>query len=99
MTYNQWLFVIYACLIVVMSIAAFAAFSHDKKLAVKGAMRVKEKTLLQLAVLNGAAGAFIGRIVAHHKTDKVYFSITIYLALFLQAVVFIVLGLGALGVF
>ena len=99
MNYNQWLFCIYAALIVIMSIAAFLMFSHDKKLAVKGAMRVKEKTLLQLAVLNGALGAFIGRIVAHHKTDKVYFSITIYLALLLQAIVLVVLGLGALGVF
>lgn len=98
MTYNQWLFVIYAALIVIMSLAAFVMFNHDKKLAVKGAMRVKEKTLLQLAVLNGAVGAFIGRIVAHHKTDKTYFSITIYLALLLQAIVFVVLGLGALGV-
>ena len=72
---------------------------HDKKLAVKGAMRVKEKTLLLSAVLNGALGAVIGRILAHHKTDKVYFSITIYLALFFQVVVGVVLGLGALGVF
>ena len=99
MNYFQWLFVIYAGLMVIMSFAALIAFAHDKKLAIKGAMRVQEKTLLLLAVLNGALGAFIGRIIAHHKTDKVYFSITIYLALFLQAVVFIVLGLGALGVF
>ena len=99
MTYFQWLFVIYAGLIVLVSLVAIITFAHDKKLAIKGAMRVKEKTLLLLAVLNGALGAFIGRIIAHHKTDKVYFSITIYLALFLQAVLFIVLGMRALGVF
>lgn len=99
MNYNQWVFVIYAALIVIMSLIAFATFAKDKKLAIKGAMRIKEKTLLQLAVLNGALGAFIGRIVCHHKTDKIYFSITIYLALFCQALLFIGLGLLALGLF
>ena len=99
MNYNQWLFVIYLGTVVLMSLVALILFMHDKKLAIKGAMRVKEKTLLLAAVLNGALGAFIGRILAHHKTDKVYFSITIYFGLFFQIVVLVVLGLGALGVF
>ncbi len=67
-SYHTWLFIIDAGLIVLMSLLAFVAFLRDKKLAVKGAMRTKEKTLLGLAVLNGAIGAFLGRIVAHHKT-------------------------------
>ena len=90
---------IYLGLTVFFSLVALIAYFRDKKLAVKGKERTKEKTLLFLAVFFGSVGAFLGRILAHHKTDKVYFSITIYLALFLQAVVFIVLGLGALGVF
>lgn len=99
MNYFQWLFVIYAGLMVIMSFASLIAFAHDKKLAVKGAMRVQEKTLLLLAVLNGALGAFVGRIIAHHKTDKVYFSITIYLALLMQIVLLVCLGMRALGAF
>lgn len=94
-SYHTWLFIIDAGLIVLMSLFAFVAFLHDKKLAVKGAMRTKEKTLLGLAVLNGAIGAFLGRIVAHHKTDKSYFSLTIYLGLLCQIGALVFLGLYA----
>ena len=87
--YNKVVFIVYASLLVVMSLITFAMFKKDKNIAVKGGnqMRIKEKTLLGLAVLNGALGALIGRKVAHHKTDKVYFSITIYLSLLCQIIV------------
>lgn len=91
MTYNQMIFYIYAALIVLMSLIAFCTYCIDKKKAIKGQIRIKEKTLLGMAVLNGAVGAFIGRKVAHHKTDKIYFSITIYLSIICQAAVFALL--------
>ncbi len=47
-SYHTWLFIIDAGLIILMSLIAFVAFLRDKKLAVKGAMRTKEKTLLGL---------------------------------------------------
>ena len=59
-----------------------------------GAVRIKEKTLLGFTALGGAIGAFFGRILAHHKTDKVYFSMVIYFSLLLEAAV-----LGALIAF
>ncbi|MBP5342730.1 DUF1294 domain-containing protein [bacterium] len=61
------------------------AYFRDKKLAVKQKERTKEKTLLFYAVFFGALGALLGRILAHHKTDKVYFSIVIYFSLLTQA--------------
>ena len=92
-TYHMWLLLIDGFLLVVMSVAAFVAFLRDKKLAMRGTLRIKEKTLLSLAVLNGALGAFLGRIVLHHKTEKKYFSITIYFGLLCQLGVLVMLAL------
>ncbi len=89
------LFIVDAGMMVLMSLIALIAFVRDKNLAKNGAMRTKEKTLLGLAVLNGAIGAFVGRIVAHHKTEKKYFSLTIYLGMLCQIGVLVLLGLFA----
>lgn len=78
-----------------MSFISFCLFMSDKKKAKNGQMRTKEKTLLMSAVLNGAFGAFIGRKIAHHKTDKAYFSFTIYMGMLFQTIVIIVLALFA----
>ncbi|MBQ8142445.1 MAG: DUF1294 domain-containing protein [Bacilli bacterium] len=91
LTFQQIVFVIYSALIVLMSLFSFVAFLSDKKKAQRGGERTKEKTLLCLTVLNGAIGSLIGRLVAHHKTDKIYFSITIYFSLLCQIAVFAVL--------
>jgi len=92
-TYHMWLLLIDGFLLVVMSVAAFVAFLRDKKLAMRGTLRIKEKTLLSLAVLNGAFGALLGRIISHHKTEKKYFSITIYFGLLCQLCVLVMLAL------
>lgn len=83
---------IYLGLTVFFSLVALVAYFRDKKLAVKGKERTKEKTLLFLAVFFGSVGAFLGRILAHHKTDKVYFSIVIYFSMLLQAATIAVLA-------
>lgn len=89
--YPQIILIVYAIYLVFMSVVSFFLFGNDKKKAENGKDRTKEKTLLFSAVYGGAIGAFIGRIVFHHKTDKKYFSIVISLSLLLQLVV-----LGAL---
>ena len=88
------LLIVYVASLIIMSLITFAVFCKDKKIAEKqnGQMRIKEKTLLGLTVMNGAIGAFVGRKVAHHKTDKVYFSITINLALVCQLVVLAIIA-------
>lgn len=78
--------IIYLGLTVLFSFIALIAYFRDKKLAVKGKERTKEKTLLFLAVFFGSVGAFLGRILAHHKTDKKYFSMVIYFSMLMQVV-------------
>ncbi|MBQ9449519.1 MAG: DUF1294 domain-containing protein [Acholeplasmatales bacterium] len=83
----------YVGYLALVSLVTFCLFLKDKKMAQKGGgpVRIKEKTLLGATVFGGAIGAFIGRLVAHHKTDKKYFSFTIYVSLLLEAVCLAVL--------
>ena len=91
MEYKKIILIAYACYFAFMSFVAYILFIIDKKKATKnsGPERIKEKTLLGAVALGGALGGFVGRIIAHHKTNKLYFSFTIYLSLLLQ--------LGVLG--
>lgn len=95
--YHKILLLAYIAFIVFMSFVTFFLFVKDKKMAQKngGPNRIKEKTLLGAVTCGGALGGFIGRIIAHHKTDKSYFSFTIYLSLLLQAGVLVLLILAA----
>ncbi len=96
--YNTYILVAYIIWIALASIVAFFLYKKDKKMAQSGGgpVRIKEKTLLSIACMGGAIGALIGRIVCHHKTDKVYFSMVINLSLLLQAAGLVVLLLLAL---
>jgi uncharacterized membrane protein YsdA (DUF1294 family) len=87
MTYQQIILIIYVAYLVFMSLVTFFLFLKDKGMAKKNnsEVRIKEKTLLSSVVFGGAVGGFIGRIVAHHKTNRGYFSFTIYISLLLQA--------------
>ena len=88
--------IIYLGLTALFSFVALIAYFRDKKLAVKGKERTKEKTLLFLAVFFGSVGAFLGRILAHHKTDKKYFSMVIYFSMLMQAATIVALVIMAL---
>ena len=81
MNYENYILFGYIIYLIIMSIIAFILFIKDKRLAKNGSIRIKERTLLGISVFGGAIGAFFGRIVAHHKTNKVYFSIVIYLSI------------------
>ena len=89
--YNELILYIYLSLMVIMSIISFTLYGVDKKKAIKGKERIKEKTLLFYTIFNGAIGAFFARFVFRHKTEKKYFSLTIFAGLFIQ-----VLGLAIL---
>lgn len=92
MTFQEFMLIGTIGLIVVMSIVAFVTFAIDKKRAIRGVERVKEKTLLSMAACFGAPGALVGRIVAHHKTGKIYFSIVIWASLVLQGLLVVYLA-------
>ena len=96
MTNNMILLIAYVSLIVFMSLIAIVAYASDKRKAIKGKERTKEKTLLFFAVFFGALGSLIGRILAHHKTDKIYFSIIIWFSLLLQALTLLLVATLAL---
>lgn len=77
---------IFGGIIILSSLCTFFLFGKDKKMAKSGGgpERIKEKTLLSMCSLGGAIGGFFGRIFFHHKTEKKYFSFTIYLGMLLQ---------------
>lgn len=85
-------YVIVAAL-VVMSIIAFVAFGIDKYRARHDRWRIPESTLLLLAFLGGAVGAFAGMRTFHHKTLHKRFTILVPLFALVQiGVVFWALG-------
>jgi uncharacterized membrane protein YsdA (DUF1294 family) len=63
---------------------AFLAFWWDKRLARAGAWRIRESTLLWLAVLGGTLGAVSAQHLFRHKTRKEPFRTMLYSIAFLQ---------------
>ena len=59
-----------ATALIAINFFAFAAFGIDKARAEAGARRIRESTLLWLALLGGTAGAYAGRSLFQHKTRK-----------------------------
>lgn len=99
MSFEKILLIVYLAIIVFMSLVAIMLYGKDKKMAIKnsGPNRIKESKLLAVSAFGGAIGAFIGRIIFHHKTDKTYFSITIYFGLLLQIALAVYLIYVAFG--
>ena len=63
----------------------------DKKKAEKGRWRIKESTLLTLALLGGSIGEMLGMYVFRHKTKKPRFFIGVPVMLVLQIIVLIMI--------
>ena len=55
------------------NIIAFILYGLDKKYAREGRWRIPEKTLLGIALIGGAAGAWIGMQTFRHKTKHMSF--------------------------
>jgi uncharacterized membrane protein YsdA (DUF1294 family) len=64
---------------------AFLAFWWDKQLAKAGSWRIRESTLLWLALLGGSVGAISAKQLFRHKTRKEPFRTTLGLIVFLHA--------------
>ena len=67
--------------LLIMNAAGFLIMCLDKLLAKKEARRVPERTLLLIAALGGSFGSLLGMFLAHHKTRKAKFYITVPLLL------------------
>lgn len=71
--------------LILMDIAAFAAFWIDKRKARRGGRRIRERTLLALCLLGGAAGGLLAMVLLRHKTRKGRFRAGVPAMLALQA--------------
>ena len=93
----KWPLLIY---IIIMSLAAFAAFGIDKFKARTDRWRIRERTLFLLALLGGGVGAFLGMRVFRHKTRHTKFVIGIPAIMAVQLVLAVLLWTrsGASGV-
>ena len=58
---------------VAINLVTFAMFALDKALAQREVRRVRESTLLWLALLGGTPGAYAARSLFRHKTRKAAF--------------------------
>lgn len=52
----------------VINVATFCTYGIDKLKAKKSMWRIREDSLLMLAVLGGSIGAWLGMKIWHHKT-------------------------------
>lgn len=59
------------------NIVAFILYGLDKKYAREGRWRIPEKTLLGIAMIGGAAGAWIGMQTFRHKTKHLSFRVLV----------------------
>ncbi|MFQ4215117.1 DUF1294 domain-containing protein [Clostridioides difficile] len=69
--------------IVINSIAFFSMYI-DKKRAIRNEWRIKEATLMSIAVIGGSIGSMIGMYSFRHKTKHIKFIFGIPFILFLQ---------------
>ena len=73
------------CYLLLINAVGFLIMCVDKLLAKKDTRRVPERTLLWIAALGGSLGSLLGMLIAHHKTRKAKFYITVPLLLVLHA--------------
>ena len=73
--------------LVVINMATFLTYGIDKWMAKKSLWRIREASLLGLAVLGGSIGAWLGMKVWHHKTMHKKFKYGIPLILVVQIVI------------
>lgn len=69
---------------IVINIISFLFMFIDKRKAIYHQWRIKESTLILLALFLGALGIIIGMIVFHHKTKKLKFVVGIPTILIIQ---------------
>ncbi|MCB9656513.1 MAG: DUF1294 domain-containing protein [Sandaracinaceae bacterium] len=71
--------------LVAVNVLTACVFAYDKWRATRGGWRVRERTLLGLAALGGAAGALLAMRACRHKTRKPAFRWGVPALLVLQA--------------
>jgi uncharacterized membrane protein YsdA (DUF1294 family) len=70
-----------------LSLLAFVLFGLDKFLAMHGARRIKEKTLIGMCALGGWPGGVIGMLLFRHKVSKGNFKVAVAIAILVNLLV------------
>ena len=93
MATKQIVIIAYASYLVLLSLITFIAYGVDKKKAIKGKYRTKEKTLLSLSFLGGAFGGYPAMLIFRHKTkgEHWYFTAVNWLGLALHIALMIMI--------
>ena len=93
LTTKQIVIISYAAYLVLLSLITFIAYGVDKKKAIKGKYRTKEKTLLSLSFFGGAFGGYPAMLVFRHKTkgEHWYFTAVNWLGLAIHITLMILL--------
>ena len=80
---------------ILINVIAIIITVHDKRSAIRGRWRVKERTLLIVSALGGAVAMYLTMLTIRHKTKKLLFMIGIPLIFVLELVIlFLVLHHG-----
>ena len=91
MTNNSLLHIITIYLAVI-NVATFCTYGIDKMKAKKSMWRIREGSLLMLAILGGSIGALLGMKIWHHKTMHKKFKYGLPLILLVQiALIYLIL--------
>ncbi|KPI52238.1 membrane protein [Clostridioides difficile] len=69
---------------IVINFIAFFSMYIDKKRAIKNEWRIKEATLISMAVIGGSIGSITGMYSFRHKTKHIKFTFGIPFIIFLQ---------------
>jgi uncharacterized membrane protein YsdA (DUF1294 family) len=72
--------------VILVNLITFLCFASDKRRAKRGARRIPESTLLTLAALGGAPGAWLSMLVFRHKTRHARFAFGVPAILFGEAI-------------
>lgn len=93
LTTKQVVIISYAAYLVLLSLITFIAYGVDKKKAIKGKYRTKEKTLLSLSFFGGAFGGYPAMLIFRHKTkgEHWYFTAVNLLGLAIHTTLMILL--------
>ena len=73
---NDWTAILSAVLAII-NLITFGMYGWDKHKAIMHMRRIRNRTLLGLAVCGGSFGALLGMIVFRHKTKTWYYLMTV----------------------
>ncbi len=82
---------ILAIYLVLINIAAFAAYGMDKRKAKRNEWRTPESVLLLLAAVGGSVGAYAGMQFFRHKTKHLKFTIGVPAIFIVQVVLAVII--------